>query len=78
MHLNPLRIAQLGLDKRGRVAVRRYCGLTLREAGAGIGGLRPSAVAMLLKRWDQTLIDTPGLAKLQRQLTRELDAQSEK
>ncbi len=33
--------------------VRRYCGASLRSAGAQSGGLKPSAVAMALHRWQQ-------------------------
>lgn len=33
--------------------VRRYCGASLRSAGARTGGLKPSAVAMALQRWKQ-------------------------
>ena len=32
-------------------AVRRYCGLTLREAGQCVGGMKHSTVDMAVRRW---------------------------
>ena len=49
------------------------CGLTLREAGAVVGGgLKPSTVAMAISKWEKDVADSPALRKKQRKLECEM------
>ena len=53
---------------------RNRCGLTLRQAGDGVGGMKPSAVDMALRRLEQRALMNHALRAKQTELIRRLDA----
>lgn len=55
-------------------AVRTYCGMTLREAGMPLGGMKPSAVDMAVKRWETKLKQDESAAELARHLEQRINA----
>ena len=54
--------------------VRKRCGLTLREAGQAVGGMKPTAVDMALKRFDERAATDSRIRAVREALIRLLDS----
>lgn len=54
-------------------AARKYCGMTLREAGSHLDGMKPSAVDMVVRRWEELMRQDAGARDLGRRLQEKLN-----
>ena len=54
--------------------VRKHCGLTLREAGQAVGGMKPTAADMALKRLEERAASDAQIRSRREELMRLLDA----